>query len=251
MTTEVKDVERLIDEYWDLAFMEGASGRTTDTPNGDAQRVRSAISSLLVSLPSQVAEALSEQNVRAAFYEFIAHHELPFIPELDPMAAMRAAISVATAQQSKHNSEARAEHMDTDAAGSPGCSVMGRRGGTRRPSAPERSPIDLLIDAVEAAGCSVAHAPGGFVVHCAELESRATAAEGRVALLEEALGNIIGLLDSSIATHRFNAQHMIAEDTLVDAWGMLNMAREQFDTDANQLITIREAARARLAKGGQ
>lgn len=87
--------------------------------------------------------------------------------------------------------------------------------------------------------------------YVAAAESRATAAEGRVALLEEALATVVELLDSSIATHRFNAQHMIAEDTLVDAWGMLNMAREQFDTDANQLVTIREAARARLAKGGQ
>ena len=61
-------------------------------------------------------------------------------------------------------------------------------------SAQPRSPVDQLRDAVEAAGGTVAYAPGGFVVHFAELLTRATTAEASLATMREALrGNWHGV----------------------------------------------------------
>lgn len=64
---------------------------------------------------------------------------------------------------------------------------------------------------------------------------RAETAEARIAVLEAALTEIATELQSSIDTHEFNSRHMIAEDSLQDAWKMLDMAREQFQVDANSL----------------
>jgi hypothetical protein len=49
----VVEIEGLIDAYWDIAFVEGESGRTTDTPDGRAQETRSAISRRLRALASR------------------------------------------------------------------------------------------------------------------------------------------------------------------------------------------------------
>jgi hypothetical protein len=45
--TIIPEIEGLIDAYWNLAYTEGQQGRTTDTPEGDAQQVRSAITKRL------------------------------------------------------------------------------------------------------------------------------------------------------------------------------------------------------------
>jgi hypothetical protein len=58
------EIEGLIDAYWDIAYVEGEAGRTTDTPDGRAQEVRSAISSRLHALTrrsSAGVEGLSDK----------------------------------------------------------------------------------------------------------------------------------------------------------------------------------------------
>lgn len=46
-------IETLLDEYFALGVAEGREGRTHDTPDGDAQRVRSALSSALAAQDAQ------------------------------------------------------------------------------------------------------------------------------------------------------------------------------------------------------
>ncbi|PXV54184.1 hypothetical protein SAMN04487785_11437 [Dyella jiangningensis] len=50
-------ISKLIDAYWDCAYREGVEGRTHDTPNGDAQRIRSQIDAHL-SWEARVPDAL-------------------------------------------------------------------------------------------------------------------------------------------------------------------------------------------------
>lgn len=50
-------IDELLDEYWDLAYAEGQRGATTDTPSGDAQRVRSALSAAIERLLAERDEA--------------------------------------------------------------------------------------------------------------------------------------------------------------------------------------------------
>jgi hypothetical protein len=78
-------------------------------------------------------------------------------------------------------------------------------------------------------------------------EARLTA-ERLLAEAREALTQIAADLQSSIDTHEFNSRHMIAEDSLRDAWKMLDMAREQFQVDANSLRI--PLAKARASIGG-
>jgi len=47
----------LIDEYWDLAWSEGRRGVSSDTRDGDAQRVRSAIDAKIKQLSARRATA--------------------------------------------------------------------------------------------------------------------------------------------------------------------------------------------------
>lgn len=56
------EIEALVSEYWDLAYVEGEAGRTTDTPDGDAQRVRSAISAALTHLSTQLEQVKGERD---------------------------------------------------------------------------------------------------------------------------------------------------------------------------------------------
>jgi len=50
MGTLVERLNDLLDQYWGLAYVEGEAGRTTDTPAGDADRVRSEIASAFQAL---------------------------------------------------------------------------------------------------------------------------------------------------------------------------------------------------------
>ena len=52
---EMMTISELIDAYWDCAYLEGKEGRTYDTINGDAQRIRSQIDAHL-SQPQPVAQ---------------------------------------------------------------------------------------------------------------------------------------------------------------------------------------------------
>ena len=58
---------------------------------------------------------------------------------------------------------------------------------------------------------------------------------------------LIERVDAIIETLQFNSRHMIAEDSLQDAWKMLDLAREQWATDANTWIAFREELRRSLS----
>lgn len=85
----------------------------------------------------------------------------------------------------------------------------------------------------------------------AAIVRRLEAAEQQVWDMRAALRKIEGHLQSSIDTHEFNARHMIAEDSLQDAWKMLDLAREQFQVDANALRIPLATARLLLKEGGE
>lgn len=50
MNDTVQKLMSLVDRYWDLAYAEGAEGRTHDTPAGDAARTRQALEDELTRL---------------------------------------------------------------------------------------------------------------------------------------------------------------------------------------------------------
>lgn len=79
-------------------------------------------------------------------------------------------------------------------------------------------------------------------------QDRANTAERLLAEARAVLTLIAADLQSSIDTHEFNSRHMIAEDSLQDAWKMLDMAREQFQVDANSLKIPLAKARAALGE---
>jgi hypothetical protein len=83
-----------------------------------------------------------------------------------------------------------------------------------------------------------------------DANTRAETAEQQIRDMRAALRKIEGDLQSSIDTHEFNARHMIAEDSLQDAWKMLDLAREQFQVDANALRIPLATARLLLKEGG-
>jgi hypothetical protein len=61
-TNPVADkLRELISTYWDLAYAEGQAGRTTDTPNGDAQQVHSEIEAILSALTAAPREVVGWQ----------------------------------------------------------------------------------------------------------------------------------------------------------------------------------------------
>lgn len=68
----VREIEALVDEYLDLAYVEGEAGRSTDTPKDDAQRVRFAISERLASL---AVDALTPPAVTAGEAEPVSDAE--------------------------------------------------------------------------------------------------------------------------------------------------------------------------------
>jgi hypothetical protein len=53
----------LIGEYWDIAYREGRDGRTSDTKEGDAQRVWSELSTLISSLATDVSNDPAVQKL--------------------------------------------------------------------------------------------------------------------------------------------------------------------------------------------
>jgi hypothetical protein len=58
----IEKIERLIDAYWLLGFNEGLEGRQTDTPDGDAQETRAAISASLLTLQQERDRLREEQE---------------------------------------------------------------------------------------------------------------------------------------------------------------------------------------------
>lgn len=56
MNDKVEALQRLIDEYWSLAYVEGKEGRTVDTDAGDAQRVCSEIADAIAALQADFTE---------------------------------------------------------------------------------------------------------------------------------------------------------------------------------------------------
>lgn len=57
----VTHLRALIDEYWELAYAEGKEGRKTDTPNGDAQRVRNLIEKCLSAIAAYDSSKREQQ----------------------------------------------------------------------------------------------------------------------------------------------------------------------------------------------
>jgi hypothetical protein len=53
MNDTVTKLMGMVDRYWDLAYAEGAEGRTHDTPTGDAAETRQVIQDELVRLFTQ------------------------------------------------------------------------------------------------------------------------------------------------------------------------------------------------------
>lgn len=107
---------------------------------------------------------------------------------------------------------------------------------------PKRKLDDLLARGWEISGYAIHKdgehglvTDGGFVGRFTTAEKNAQAAERQLATARTALGEIATALQSSIDAHEFNSRHMIAEDSLQDAWKMLDMARDQFQVDANSL----------------
>lgn len=91
---EIKPImlKKLIGQYWSIAFCEGSEGRTTDTSEGDAQRVwheiESAIDRLKAERDAAVANAQRYQWLRGALanddiraLEVLVSQQEPSTPE--------------------------------------------------------------------------------------------------------------------------------------------------------------------------
>ena len=59
----------LIGTYWQIAYNEGRQGRTTDTPEGDAQRTWSQIEALIDAQERALAESREQRDHLVAEYE--------------------------------------------------------------------------------------------------------------------------------------------------------------------------------------
>ena len=62
MNNEPMSTSELIDAYWDCAYREGAEGRTHDTRNGDAQRIRSQIDLASTNLPESSSKLVGDDK---------------------------------------------------------------------------------------------------------------------------------------------------------------------------------------------
>lgn len=71
----VREALELIGQYWDLAYAEGKEGRTTDTPNGDAQRTLAAIEAKLgdMSRLAALAGAAQDADELSRLYELAGY----------------------------------------------------------------------------------------------------------------------------------------------------------------------------------
>jgi hypothetical protein len=78
------------------------------------------------------------------------------------------------------------------------------------------------------------------------MAARATASQAEVERLREALKNAADRAQQAVNTMQFNAKHMIAEDSLQDAWKMLELAKQQFSTDAVSVQEAVDIARAAI-----
>jgi hypothetical protein len=63
------EIEGLIDAYWNAAYAEGEQHRTTDTPDGRAQKIRSGITSRLARLAASPSSPASGVRVKALEFD--------------------------------------------------------------------------------------------------------------------------------------------------------------------------------------
>lgn len=59
-----EQLHHAIDEYWRIAWREGAAGRTHDTAEGDAECVRAQIDRLINALPADAIGAIAADGAR-------------------------------------------------------------------------------------------------------------------------------------------------------------------------------------------
>lgn len=201
MSKERPEIEGLIDAYWALAYAEGKEGRTTDTPDGDAQRIRSAITDRLTTL---TAERDAAKGKLALIVDRIVYSDSYGVPGSDFACCHLCTGGGAPGIPFEHDERCPVRSVERD--------------------------YEQWFDDIRAT------------------EDALRETEALVQSMREALEKITTEAEQMASVMEFNSKHMIAEDSLQDAWHMLKMATEQYGVDAGHLRQWIADLRAALSR---